>query len=389
MHPLTSTEASQATAIIVRPDLPDTACFFGPAVQTLTGGAGDWGQLRDVLDQKSPLRADAPHPPGGLVGAFRYDGSFVFHDCPELRVGSCDELWPESVSSLSGTDAGWEERVDREAYRGMVEIAREYIRAGDIYQVNLTRRFVRGAAGVDARELFRHLWAVSEAPLSAYVEIPGIGALCSASPELFLSVEGRRIKTRPIKGTRPRDHDPLRDAQQSFELVSSPKEQAELIMITDLERNDLGQICDFGTVEVDELVKREAYSHVFHLVSTVSGTLHSEVGVIDAVRACFPGGSITGAPKRRAMEILAELEPESRGWYTGAIGYFGYDGSAQFNIAIRTLVVEGGVVHFHTGSGITADSDPDLEFDETNHKAAALRQAWAQYAAVQPERVAR
>jgi para-aminobenzoate synthetase component I len=383
-----STEASQATAIVVRSGLPDTAYFFGAAERTLTGGGNDWGQLREVLDRKSSLRADAPHPPGGLVGAFRYDGSFVFHDCPEMRVGSCDELWPGSVSLCGGRDAGWEERVDREAYRGMVEKAREHIRAGDIYQVNLTRRFVREGSGVDARELFRHVWAVSEAPLSAYVEIPG-GALCSASPELFLSVEGRRIMTRPIKGTRPRDPDPLRDAQQSFELVSSPKEQAELIMITDLERNDLGQICEFGTVEVDELVKRESYSHVFHLVSTVSGALRAGVGVVEAVRACFPGGSITGAPKKRAMEILAELEPEPRGWYTGAIGYFGYDGSAQFNIAIRTLVVEEGMVHFHTGSGITADSDPDLEFDETNHKAAALRQAWAQYAAVQPERVAR
>jgi para-aminobenzoate synthetase component I len=388
MHPVNSTAASQATAMIVRSGVPDTAYFFGAAERTLTGGWDEWGKLRDVLDRRSSLRADTLHPRGGLVGAFRYDGSFVFHDCPEMRVGSCDELWPGSVSALPGSDAGWEERVNREAYRGMVEKAREHIRAGDIYQVNLTRRFVRDGTGVDARELFRHLWAVSEAPLSAYVEIPG-GALCSASPELFLSVEGRRIMTRPIKGTRPRDQDPLRDAQQSFELVSSPKEQAELIMITDLERNDLGQICEFGTVEVDELVKRECYSHVFHLVSTVSGTLRAGVGGVEAVRSCFPGGSITGAPKKRAMEILAELEPEPRGWYTGAIGYFGYDGSAQFNIAIRTLVVEGGVVHFHTGSGITADSDPDLEFDETNHKAAALRQAWAQYAAVQPERVAR
>lgn len=376
-----TTDFSLATAMVVRSGMPDTAYFFAAPERTLVGSAEDWGDLAAVLERRGVRKADGLHPPGGLVGAFRYDGSFVFHDCPEMRVGSCDEFWPDVVPTRLGADTGWDERVGREAYRAMVGEAVEHIRAGDIYQVNLTRRFVRDGAGVDARDLFRHLWSVSEAPMSAFVEIPG-GALCSASPELFLAVDGRRIMTRPIKGTRPRDHDPLRDTQNAFELASSPKEQAELIMITDLERNDLGSICEYGSVRVDELARRESYSHVFHLVSTVSGMLRPEVGVVDAVRACFPGGSITGAPKKRACEIIADLEREPRGWYTGAVGYFGYDGSVQFNIAIRTLVVEDGCVHFHTGSGITTDSDADGEFDETNHKAAALRQAWVQYASV-------
>jgi len=379
-------DITQAKAVIVRSGLPDTAYFFGGAVRTVAGGDGDWGMLGEILASRSLQKTDTLHPPGGLVGAFRYDGSFVFHDCPELRVGRCDELWPESIPAVPGAATAWKSPVDCETYGRLVVKAQEYIRAGDIYQVNLTRRFSFPAGDAQPRELFRHLWAVSEAPLSAFVEIPG-GAICSASPELFLAIDGRQVTTRPIKGTRPRDRDPMRDRLNAYELTASPKEQAELVMITDLERNDLGRVCEFGSVVVDELVKRETYSHVHHLVSTVTGTLRQGVDTLSAVRACFPGGSITGAPKKRAMEIIAELEPEGRGWYTGAVGYFGYDGSVQFNIAIRTMVVEGDVVHFHTGSGITADSDPGHEFEETNHKAAALCQAFDQYRAARPERV--
>jgi len=379
-------DITQAKAVIVRSGMPGTAYFFGGSARTVEGGNGDWAELGELLAKRCRQNADTLHPPGGLVGAFRYDGSFVFHDCPEMRVGRCDELWPESIPAVSGPESAWKAPVDCATYGRLVERAQEYIRAGDIYQVNLTRRFSLPDEGVDPRGLFRHLWAVSEAPLSAFVEIPG-GAICSASPELFLSIDGRQVTTRPIKGTRPRDRDPLRDRLNAYELTASPKEQAELVMITDLERNDLGRVCEYGSVVVDELVKRETYSHVHHLVSTVTGTLRPGVGPLAALRACFPGGSITGAPKKRAMEIIAELEPEGRGWYTGAVGYFGYDGSAQFNIAIRTMVVEDGGVHFHTGSGITGDSDPVGEFEETNHKAAALRQAFEQYRASRPERV--
>ncbi|MDX6765471.1 MAG: anthranilate synthase component I family protein [Candidatus Methylacidiphilales bacterium] len=371
------------TAVIVRDGMPGTAYFFGAADSTLVGGPGDHGLLAEGLARRraSCPPADTVHPPGAWVGAFRYDGSFVFHDCPHVRVGTCDELWPEQMTAAadqSGLVHPWMETLDRHGYRAVVNAAKEHIRAGDIYQVNLTRRFWQPSAGDNAYELFRHLWSVTEAPLSAFLSLPG-GALCSASPELFLSIQGRQATTRPIKGTRPRERDPMRDAQNAYELVSSPKEQAELVMITDLERNDLGRICEYGSVEVAELVKREAFSHVFHLVSTVTGRLRSGIGPVEAVAACFPGGSITGAPKKRAMEIISALETEPRGWYTGAMGYFGYDGSAQFNIAIRTLVLEEGVLHFHTGSGITADSDPGQEFDETRHKASALLQAVAQY----------
>jgi anthranilate/para-aminobenzoate synthase component I len=194
----------------------------------------------------------------------------------------------------------------------------------------------------------------------------------SSSPELFLKISGRTISTRPIKGTRPRRAGRRADEQSAQELVTSPKERAELVMITDLERNDLGQVCEFGSVTVSELLKLERFEQVFHLVSTVDGRLRPELDAVSALRACFPGGSITGAPKKRAMEIIAELERTPRGLYTGAIGYFGFNGESQFNIAIRTLVIENGQAHFHAGAGIVADSEPEKEWQETLDKAAGI-----------------
>ena len=185
-------------------------------------------------------------------------------------------------------------------------------------------------------------------------------------------MSGRAICTRPIKGTRPRKSDPHADEKSAFDLLTSPKEVAELIMITDLERNDLGIVCEYGSVTVRELLKLERYEQVFHLVSTVEGRLRAEVDHVTALRACFPGGSITGAPKKRAREIIAELEPEPRGLYTGALGWFGFNGESQFNIAIRTLVIEQGCAHFHVGSGIVADSIPENEWQETLDKAAGI-----------------
>jgi para-aminobenzoate synthetase component I len=189
---------------------------------------------------------------------------------------------------------------------------------------------------------------------------------------MFLHIRDRQIRTRPIKGTRPRHPDPATDARNAEELLASPKERAELIMITDLERNDLGQVCEFGSVVATELLKLEAFQQVFHLVSTVEGQLRPDIDHIKALRACFPGGSITGAPKKRAMEIIAELEPEPRGLFTGAIGYIGFNGTSQFNIAIRTVVIEDGIAHFHVGAGIVADSIPAQEWQETLDKAAGI-----------------
>jgi para-aminobenzoate synthetase component 1 len=193
--------------------------------------------------------------------------------------------------------------------------------------------------------------------------------LASSSPELFLRVSGSHIQTRPIKGTRPRSSDPTRDAQFTYELQTSSKEMAELVMITDLLRNDLGKVCEFGSVQVPELVRLERFPQVQHLVSTVEGRLRSGVTHFAAFASCFPGGSITGAPKIRAMEIIDELEPISRGPYTGALGYLGFNRESQLSITIRTAICKSGAAYFHAGAGIVADSIPEAEYDETLAKA--------------------
>jgi anthranilate/para-aminobenzoate synthase component I len=181
--------------------------------------------------------------------------------------------------------------------------------------------------------------------------------------------------TRPIKGTRPRGASSEEDTRIAAELLASPKDNAELVMITDLERNDLGRVCEFGSVRVSELVRVETYATVHHLVSTVEGQLRKDVSAVDCVRACFPGGSITGAPKIRAMEIIDELEPHARGVYTGAIGFLGYNGLTHLNVAIRTVVQQGSELTFHAGGGIVADSEPDAEYDETLAKAQGILNA--------------
>jgi anthranilate/para-aminobenzoate synthase component I len=260
--------------------------------------------------------------------------------------------------------------MGREDFLGMVERAQEYIAAGDIYQVCLSHRFT-ALGDFDAWHYYELLRRHSPAPYAAYLD-GGDVRVVSASPECFLRMRGRDILTRPIKGTRPRAADASGDQKNSSELVNSPKEVAELTMITDLERNDLGRVCDYGTVEVPMLLQLEAFKQVFHLVSTVRGRMRADVSHVRALRECFPGGSITGAPKKRAMEIIAELESVPRGVYTGAIGYFGFDGTSEFSIAIRTAVFERGRASFHAGAGIVADSIPGHEWEETWQKAAAL-----------------
>jgi len=281
--------------------------------------------------------------------------------------------------------------LSRAAFLAAVEIAQRYIRAGDIYQVNLSQRLTTAcpgtAAGGNARpaecgwELFKRLCAVSPAPYAAYVDC-GEFSLASSSPEQFLRLSGAQIITRPIKGTRPRASDPTRDAQLAYELQTSAKELAELVMITDLLRNDLGRVCDYGSVQVPELARLEKFAQVQHLVSTVEGRLRNDVTHFAAFAACFPGGSITGAPKFRAMEIIDELEPVARGPYCGAIGYLGFNRESQLNIAIRTAVCRDGVAHFNVGAGIVADSNPEAEYKETLAKAAgflaALNLTWNQ-----------
>lgn len=253
-------------------------------------------------------------------------------------------------------------------YRAAFRRIQDYIRAGDCYQVNLARRFSASAHG-DPWEGYRRLRAVSPAPFSAYFHTPYAHVLC-ASPERFLKIRGNHVETRPIKGTRPRHSDPLRDAELARELQASPKDRAENLMIVDLLRNDLSKTC--AEVRVPELFRVESFPAVHHLVSTVTGSPRAGQDALDVLRGCFPGGSITGAPKRRAMEIIDELEPRRRGIYCGAIGYLGFDGSMDSNIAIRTVVVSGGMARYWVGGGIVADSKLDEEFQETLDKGAAL-----------------
>ena len=258
----------------------------------------------------------------------------------------------------------------RETYLQAVARALTYIRSGDIYQVNLAQRLT-APAPADPYRFFERLQHISPAPFSAWYDA-GDYQLASASPELFLRLEGARIVTRPIKGTRPRDPDPELDAQWSEELRSSPKERAELLMITDLMRNDLGRVCEYGSVTVPELMRLEPFAQVHHLVATIEGQLRRDVTHPQALAACFPGGSVTGAPKIRAMEIIDELEPVSRGPYTGALGYLGFNQQSQLSMVIRSAIFRGAHVHFPVGAGIVADSDPAAEYDETLVKARAF-----------------
>jgi anthranilate/para-aminobenzoate synthase component I len=250
----------------------------------------------------------------------------------------------------------------------------EYIRAGDIFQANLAHRFEAEVAAGDPWSLYRRLRAINPAPFAGFLRGEGF-AVVSSSPERLVRVDDRWVESRPIAGTFPRPPGAAALAATTAALSRDPKERAEHLMLVDLIRNDLGRVCLYGTVEVDELLASERYSHVVHLVSNVRGRLHPKRDRVDVVRACFPGGTITGVPKVRCMEILDELEPFARGPYTGSLAYFSDSGAMDLNILIRTAVVTGGRCLFHVGGGIVADSDPAREYRETLHKAAALMEA--------------
>ncbi|MCX6865566.1 MAG: aminodeoxychorismate synthase component I [Verrucomicrobia bacterium] len=375
-------------------NLPASA---GPAVSVITACparilrgsifvAADRAVLRQALTDMSLLgMAEAPgFPLGGLCGWVDYEGGFVFGAFPEMLVfNHADQTWWEtgrlSTCLREPVNATVEIRpfeptTTRDQFLHGVERIKEWLAAGDIYQVNLSQSFVAQVTGGSLFGLYEALREASPAPMAAWLSLDGIEVL-SASPELFLKITGRSIETRPIKGTRPRFADPDDDRRSACELQASAKEIAELVMITDLLRNDLGQVCEFGSVQVAAMRQLESLAQVHHLVSTVTGTLRQDTDAIDALAACFPGGSITGAPKKRAMEIIRELEQRPRGIYCGAIGWFGSNGECSFNIAIRTLVRNGQQLVYQVGAGIVADSDPALEYEETLHKAAGIRLA--------------
>jgi len=258
-------------------------------------------------------------------------------------------------------------------YLGAVAAAREYICAGDIFQVNLSQRF-EADLNIPPYELYQRLRRINPAPFANYFDFEGI-TVVGASPERFLKVRGDWVETRPIKGTRPRGKSMEEDKTLAQELLSSIKDRAENIMIVDLERNDIGRVCRYGTVKVTELAILETYPTVFHLTSTVVGRLCEGKDRIDLLKATFPGGSITGAPKVRAMEIIDELEPTRRSVYTGSLGYLSFSGEMDIDIVIRTILVKGGRVYFQVGGGIVYDSEPEAEYEETLDKGRALIQA--------------
>ncbi|HXT10523.1 MAG TPA: aminodeoxychorismate synthase component I [Candidatus Angelobacter sp.] len=372
----------------------------------LGGCFGYWGyDLKNFVEPKLPRRAaNDLELPDCHVGF--YDSLVIFdHQLgktwivstglnadgsrDEKRAGDQMEFWRQQLDSSegfvddrmrlqvppllgerAGVGASVASNFSRKDFVAAVARAQEYIRAGDIYQVNLSHRLT-ASCELSGWQLFQQLAAVSPAPFSAFCDC-GDFQIVSSSPEQFLRMNGPHIVTRPIKGTRPRDADATRDAQLAYELQTSPKELAELVMITDLLRNDLGKVCEYGSVQTPDLARLEKFAHVQHLVSTVEGRLRSEVTHFAALASCFPGGSITGAPKFRAMEIIDELEPISRGPYCGCHGYLGFNRESQLSITIRTAVCKDRLAHFNVGAGIVADSNAESEYEETMAKAAGF-----------------
>ncbi|HUD52356.1 aminodeoxychorismate synthase component I [Parvibaculum sp.] len=285
---------------------------------------------------------------------------------------------PFHPPALPGAVAA-EPDVARADYESAVARVIRYIEAGDIFQANLSQRFeARLAEGGTAYDLYLRLRQTSPAPFASFFNF-GEGALVSSSPERFLLLRNGEVETKPIKGTRPRGTTRTEDARLAAELLSSQKDRAENVMIVDLLRNDLSRVCADGSVTVEDLCALESFAQVHHLVSTVRGKLRDGKTHADLLAACFPGGSITGAPKLRAMEIVAELEPTTRGPYCGAIGYLGFDGAMDTAIAIRTMIVQDARVTFQAGGGITADSDPAAEYEETLAKARGMARALGGY----------
>ena len=340
------------------------------------------------LEPESAARAGAPHSWFGLYDTFaRHDPArgevevvswgWTHGDHFDARLAlDRAEALEESLRHARGAppepfDAG-EPRASltEPEHAARVREILHAIRRGDIYQANLTVRFDVDCTG-DGVPLFERLVAENPAPYAAFLEA-GSHTIISCSPERLLRARGRHVESRPIKGTARRSTDPAEDDRLASELVASAKDRAELLMITDLVRNDLGKVCDYGTIHVPHLVQLESFPHVHHLVSTVRGRLRRDADVFTALEALFPFGSITGAPKRRAMEILRELETRPRGVYTGTVGWVGFDRSADFNVAIRTGQLVDGVFSFGAGGGIVADSEPRAEWEELLLKAKAF-----------------
>ena len=372
--------------------------------------------LQEVLQQyQPPQKSDLPFC-GGALGYFSYDLGRRIETLPNLAqdaehipsmaIGIYDwaivsdhklkSCWLVSYGFTPHTSTIWNSLVkklqqalhpdqqavfhvtsdldtnfDFKQYQQAFDKIQQYIHEGDCYQANLAKRFAVDAHG-DPWAAYQLLRKQNSAPFSAYFSTPHV-TLISSSPERLLKVNGKHVETKPIKGTRPRDlTDPTKDKALANELQNSLKDRAENLMIVDLLRNDLGKVCVPGSIKVPKPFELESFATVHHLVSTITGTLADEHNPVSLLRACFPGGSITGAPKLRAMEIIEELEPHQRGIYCGSIAYIGFDGRMDSNITIRTLVYSQNRLRFWAGGGIVADSQADAEYQEIDDKAAAM-----------------
>ena len=350
------------------------------------GALGYWSyDLARCTMSLPSVAQDAEHLPNMAIGL--YDWALVVDHRQKTarlvshrRYAETDALLPQILQRLqciAPTPSGSFHvhgsiafNFTRDSYRKAFDAVQGYLREGDCYQVNLAQRFSAQASG-DALEAYFELRSIGPAPYSAFLNLSQAQILC-ASPERFLSLRAGHVETKPIKGTRPRGGDAESDRRLADELGRHPKDRAENLMIVDLLRNDLGKSCAPGSVRVPRLFEVESYANVHHLVSTVEGELEPGRDALDLLRDCFPGGSVTGAPKQRAMEIIEQLEPHRRGVYCGVIGYVGFDGNMDTNIAIRTLVYSEGEIRGWAGGGLVADSQCEAEYQETLDKASAM-----------------
>jgi anthranilate synthase component I len=339
-------------------DVPDAAFMFTSTVVA-------FDHARRVMQVIAPVR------PGGEPGA-DYDAAVRRIDAvlERLRAGCASAPLGEVGASMP---VPLKEHTSHADFVASVRDAKEHIAAGDVFQIVLSQRFSAPYEG-DGVDLFRVLRAVNPSPYMFYVRTPEV-TLVGSSPEPLVRVEGDTVLTRPLAGTRPRGATPTEDGRLRADLLADEKERAEHVMLVDLGRNDLGRVSVPGTVKVDELMEVENYSHVMHIVSNVTGQLAKGRDAFDALRATFPAGTVSGAPKIRAMQLIAELEPAARGPYAGTVGYIGADGAMDMCITIRTFTIANGRAYLQSGAGIVADSDPEKEYEETLHKARALHHA--------------
>ncbi len=328
--------------------------------------------LRDTYIISCPAAEESVCSPEGRTRdwGYYYDRAYEKISILHKRISLKRE-----AGTVPGGDRNSPVRVRHEMgkknYMEIVGKAKEYIKAGDIFQANLSQRVSADIGSVKPWQVYKVLSSINPSPFAGYMNM-GNYHIASSSPERLVRVKGNIVDTRPIAGTRPRGADEEGDRRMRTDLLLNEKERAEHIMLIDLERNDLGRISDYSSVDVDELMITEDYSHVIHIVSNVKGVMADGKDCFDAIRAAFPGGTITGVPKVRCMEIIDELEPVVRGPYTGSIGYIGFNGNMDLNIVIRTFVIKDNIAYVQAGAGIVADSDPEREYDETLKKAEAL-----------------